>query len=193
MTKEIITLSHQELDRLSVIQTTTNHQITQIQATQHLKISARQVKRLVRAYRSQGASGLVSGHRGKVSNNRIPETVRQQALALIHEHYADFSPTFAHEKLIERHGYRFSVETLRQWMMTAGLWQGKSRKKASVHQRRPRRPCRGELIQIDGSPHAWFEERGPYCTLIVFIVINTRYSGLIIPIKKAKSHRLPVH
>ncbi len=88
---------------------------------------------------------------------------------LVRRHYVDFSPTFAHEKLTEVHHLAFSVETLRQWMIAAGLWLAKSRKKARVHQRRPRRPCVGELVQIDGSPHDWFEERAERCTLLVFI------------------------
>ena len=95
--------------------------------------------------------------------------VRQAVLALVREHYADFGPTLACEKLAERHGHCLSVETLRQWMIAAGLWAPKRRKQARIHQRRPRRPCLGELVQIDGSPHDWFEGRGPRCTLIVFI------------------------
>ena len=87
----------------------------------------------------------------------------------VRKRYADFGPTMACEKLTEVHGYRLSVETLRQWMMAEGLWKAKSRRRARVHQRRPRRACFGELVQLDGSPHAWFEDRGERCTLIVFI------------------------
>lgn len=169
MTEETITLSHQEIDRLSVIQSAIRRQLTQAEAALQLGIGIRQVKRLIRAYRIQGAAGLISGHRGKRPNNAIDDAVRRQALQLVQAHYADFSPTFAHEKLTELHGFHFSVETLRQWMMAGGLWQAKSRKQAHIHQRRPRRPRLGELVQIDGSPHDWFEERGPRCTLIVFI------------------------
>ena len=85
------------------------------------------------------------------------------------ERYADFGPTLACEKLTEVHGYRLSAETLRQWMMAEGLWKVKSRRRLRIHQRRVRRAGFGELIQIDGSPHAWFEDRGGRCTLIVFI------------------------
>ena len=88
-------------------------------------------------------------------------------MGLVHERYADFGPTLACEKLVEQHGYRLSVETLRQWMIAEGLWKPKKRKAA--RKKRPRRPCPGELVQIDGSPHDWFEGRGPCCTLIVFI------------------------
>lgn len=169
MTEENITLSHQEVDRLSVIQSTISRQLTQAEAALQLGIGTRQVKRLVRAYRAKGAAGIISGHRGKRPGNAIDDSVRQQALLLVQARYADFSPTLAHEKLVELHGLRFSVETLRRWMMAEGLWQAKSRKQAHIHQRRPRRPRIGELIQIDGSPHDWFEGRGSYCTLIVFI------------------------
>jgi hypothetical protein len=129
----------------------------------------RQIKRLVMRYRQQGASGLVSGHRGKRPNNAIAEAVRRQIMDIIREQYADFGPTLACEKLVERHHYSLSGETLRQWMIADGLWQPKRRRQARIHQRRPRRPCLGELVQIDGSPHDWFEDRGPWCTLIVFI------------------------
>ena len=83
------------------------------------------------------------------------------------QRYADFSPTFAHPpRRTEHHGLDCSSETLRRWMIADGLWHSKPRKRARVHQRRPRRPCVGELVQIDGSPHDWFEDRGPRCTLI---------------------------
>lgn len=169
MTEEPITMSRKEVDRLSVIQSTINRQFNQGEAAQRLGISVRQVKRLVRAYRTEGASGLVSRHRGTRPNNVIADTVRQQAIGLIKDRYADFSPTFAHEKLAEYHNLVFSVETLRKWMIDDGLWQTKTRKAAHIHQSRPRRTRLGELIQVDGSPHDWFEGRAPHCTLIVFI------------------------
>ncbi len=169
MTEETITLSHRELDRVSVIQSTISRQLTQAEAALQLGIGIRQVKRLVRCYRAHGATGLISGHRGKRPNNAITEAVRSEAMGLVQTRYIDFSPTFAYEKLTEIHNYRFSVETLRKWMIADDLWQPKRRKQAHVHQRRPRRPRLGELVQIDGSPHDWFEGRGPRCTLIVFI------------------------
>lgn len=169
MTEEPITLSHQELNRLSLVESIIAKRITQSQAATQLKLSTRQVKRLVRAYRLLGAAGLPSKHRGQRPNNAISEAVRQQALTLINKHYGDFSPTFAHQKLTEQHGLVFSVETLRQWMIAEGHWQAKARRKAAIHQPRPRRSCLGELIQIDGSPHDWFEGRASQCTLIVFI------------------------
>lgn len=162
-------MSQKEVDRLEVIQATLNKQILQSDASVQLGLSVRQIKRLVKRYRQDGAAGLISGHRGKRPNNYIADSVREEALSLVRRNYADFTPTFAHEKLTEIHRLTFSVETLRQWMIADGIWKPKQRKQARVHQRRLRRPCLGELVQIDGSPHDWFEDRGARCTLIVFI------------------------
>ena len=121
------------------------------------------------AISSDGPAGLVSGHRGKRPNNAIGEGVRRGVLALVRKRYADFGPTLACEKLVEVHGHRLSAETLRQWMMAEGLWRSKARRAVRVHPRRSRRACVGDLVQIDGSPHDWFEGRGPLCTLIVYV------------------------
>ena len=169
MTKETVTMSHQEVDRLGVIQQVVGKRLKQPAAAEQLGLSVRQVKRLVQRYRTEGAGGLVSRHRGKRPGNAIATTVRETILSLIRQYYADFGPTLAAEKLAERHDHRVSAETLRQWMMAEGLWQPKQRRQARIHQRRPRRPCLGELVQIDGSPHDWFEGRAAPCTLIVFI------------------------
>lgn len=162
-------MSQKELDRLGVIRAVTDRGLRQSAAAEQLGLSVRQVKRLVRQYRARGPEGLISGHRGRPPANTIAAAVREEAKATVRREYWDFGPTLAREKLAERHGIEVSVETLRQWMMEAGLWEAKRRKAARVHQRRPRRPCLGELVQIDGSPHAWFEARAPACTLIVFI------------------------
>lgn len=162
-------MSRKEVDRLGVIQAVANKQLRQELAARQLGLSLRQIKRLVRRYRDQGATGLISRHRGKRPNNAIAQEVRGAILELVRTHYADFGPTLACEQLAARHGHCLSGETLRQWMIAEGLWQPRRRKQARIHQRRPRRPCVGEWVQIDGSPHAWFEDRAPHCTLIVFI------------------------
>jgi transposase len=167
--KGYVTMSQREVGRLEVIRSVATRQLRQADAAQQLGLSIRQVKRLVQRYRRSGAAGLVSGHRGKRPNNAIADETRQAIMALVRSRYADFGPTLACEKLQACHQYTVSSETLRQWMIAEGLWQPKRRKQARIHQRRPRRPCRGELVQIDGSPHDWLEERGPRCTLIVFI------------------------
>ena len=162
-------LSMSEADRAVVIGQVAEKRLRQREAAERLGVSVRQVKRLVARYRERGPAGLVSGHRGKVSNNALAAAVRGAAMELVRERYADFGPTFAREKLVEVHGYRLSVETLRKWMVAEGVWRAKARRAARVHQIRPRRECVGDLVQIDGSPHDWFEDRGPRCTLIVYI------------------------
>nr|WP_244429738.1 ISNCY family transposase [Escherichia coli] len=143
--------------------------MTQEQAAARIGISIRQVKRLVQRYRNEGPSGLVSPRRGKRPNNSFSTEFRATVISLLKGRYADFGPTFACEKLREIHGLSLSVETLRKWMIEEGVWRERRRKIARIYQRRMRRPSYGELIQIDGSPHDWFENRGPRCTLIVFI------------------------
>ena len=162
-------MGRKELDRVRVISAVCEGRRSQRQAAVELDLSVRQVKRLVQRYRKQAEKGLISGHRGKVSGNRIPEAIREEALKLVWQWYADFGPTLAHEYLAREHGLAFSVETLRQWMIEAGLWQARSRRNARIHPQRERRSCYGELVQADGSPHDWFEGRGQRCTLRVFI------------------------
>ena len=162
-------MSAREADRLGVVRKVLAKRLLQREASVQLGMSVRQVQRLVRRYRDAGAAGLVSKRRGRVPNNAIGAAVRREVMGWMRKRYADFGPTLACEKLTEVHGYRLSVETLRQWMIAEGLWKAKSRRRARIHQRRPRRACFGELVQLDGSPHAWFEGRGERCTLIVFI------------------------
>lgn len=162
-------MSAKELDRVSVMEALDRRLIKQKQAARQLGISTRQVKRLLSDYRQGGAKALACRRRGAPSNRRLPEVTRTQALALIRGQYLDFGPTLAHEKLTESHGLKLSVETLRQWMIAENLWRPKRRKAPKTFQMRERRSRFGELVQIDGSPHRWLEERGPSCTLIVFI------------------------
>ena len=162
-------MTMREVDRLGVIQEVAGKRLRQKEAAERLRLCVRQVKRLLRRYREQGARGLISRRRGRRPNNAIGPELREAMLALLRERYADFSPTLAGEKLREVHGYRVSTETLRKWMAEEGLRQPRKRRAPRVHPSRPRRGALGELVQIDGSPHAWFEDRGPYCTLIVFI------------------------
>jgi transposase len=166
---ELLTMSNREITRLEVMQRIKDKRLTQKEAARMLGISTRQVKRLYRAYRKQGAKGLVSQRRGRASNNRLDAGVLQQALDLIQEKYEDFGPTLAHEKLTEVHGLQLSRESVRKLMITEELWKPKRAKKQSVHQMRERRACFGELVQMDGSEHAWFEARGPKCTLLIYI------------------------
>jgi len=143
--------------------------ITVAQAATRMQLTRRQVFRLAKAFRACGPEALVSRRRGRPSNRRYPERLRSEALGLIREHYADFGPTLAAEKLAERHGLHLARETVRQWMLADGLWTDRQQRLRPVHQPRHRRDCVGELVQIDGSEHGWFEDRGPRCTLLVYI------------------------
>ena len=120
-------------------------------------------------FRTDGASGLVSRRRGRPSNRKLSAALRERASDLVRELYADFGPTLACEKLTEQHGLEISRETLRRWMIDAGLWIPRSQRARRAHQPRQRRSCLGELVRIDGCDHAWFEDRGPKCTLLVYV------------------------
>jgi transposase len=166
---ELLTMSNQEITRLEAMQRIKGKRLTQAEAAKLLKVSVRQIKRLYREYKAEGAKGLVSARRGKPSNHRLDEEVVKQATDLICERYRDFGPTLAHEKLVEVHGLKLSDESVRRLMIVEGIWKPKRAKQPGAHQMRERRACFGELVQIDGSEHAWFEDRGGKCTLLVFI------------------------
>jgi transposase len=165
----VLVVSEMELSRLDTLQRITERRLTCTAAAKLLGLSRRQVHRLLNAYRTRGPAALVSQRRGQPSNRRHPTELRHKALGLVRERYHDFGPTFAAEKLAEHHDLRISHETLRQWMIQDGLWLTRPERKKRVHQPRPRRGCYGELIQIDGCEHPWFEARGPKCTLLVFV------------------------
>ena len=169
MSSAEVLLSMRESDRAGVIRDVVEKRLSQREAALRLRLSVRQVKRLAARYRERGAAGLVSGRRGKRSNNAIDPAVRCAALDLVRGRYPDFGPTLACEKLVEAHGFKLSAETLRGWMIEDGLWRPKARREARAHPSRPRRDCLGDLVQIDGSPHDWFEDRGPRCALIVYV------------------------
>lgn len=166
---ELLTMSNGEIDRLRVIQRLIERRLTQEQASSQLGITTRQLRRLICRYHSEGPSGLVSRKRGGIGNRSIDGDTKDLALAAIREHYVDFGPTLISEKLQERHQITVSRETVRRWMIEADLWSDRRSSRARVYQPRYRRDCFGELIQIDGSTHAWFEDRGPKCCLLVFI------------------------
>ena len=155
-----LTMSDKERDRLATIRAVVAGQITQKQAAEQLGISIRQVGRSLIRYRVQGDGGLIHRSRGRPSNRRYPAEAQARAIELIKEHYRDFGPTLAAEKLAGRHGLEFSKETVRKWMTEAGLHTPK-RRALEHRQWRERRPCSGELLQIDGSRHPWLEGRGP--------------------------------
>jgi len=166
---KLLTMSATELSRLEVMQRLAEKRLSQKEAAEMLGVSVRQVKRLLKRYRRDGAGGMVSQQRGKVSNHQIRVEVKQKVLDFLKGKYRGFGPTLACEKLVEVEGLKISDESVRQMMISEALWKVRKERKVRVHQMRERRACFGELVQIDGSPHAWFELRGPSCTLLVAI------------------------
>lgn len=162
-------MSTHELDRITVIKKVAEKSMKQREAMTILNLSKRQIIRLKKEYLKGGPEALISKHRGQPSNNRHKAITQKLVKELVHAHYHDFGPTFASEKLRESHNINVNKETLRQWMIEWELWKAKRHKKVKIHQSRERRACFGELIQIDGSPHGWFEGRAPKCCLLVFI------------------------
>ena len=168
MTVGLVTMSEHELNRIEVLSEVTQGRMTVVMAAHVLGLSRRQAQRLIKTFRSDGAAAIRHKARGRRSNNQINPAIRDYAVALVKERYADFGPTFAAEKLAEDHDLKVSRETLRKWMQDAGIWLSRKQRR-TFHQPRLRRECLGELVQIDGSDHRWFEDRGPACTLLVFI------------------------
>ena len=164
----LLRMSQPELTRLEVIQRVKRKTLKQHQAAELLSLSVRQVKRLCKAYQANGAAGLISKRRGQPSNNRLPEKTINKATQLLRSRYPDFGPTLAAEKLAIE-GVSLSVETVRQLLIGEGLWKAKRVRQVVIHQLRERRARLGELVQIDGSPHDWFEGRASGCVLLVFI------------------------
>ena len=161
-------MSERELNRIEVLSQVSQGRMTAVTAANVLGLSRRQVHRLLKTFQADGPAAIRHKARGRASNNRIDPAIRDFAVTLVRETYIDFGPTLAAEKLEEDHGLKVSRETLRKWMQDAGIWLSRKHRR-TFHQLRLRRECYGELIQIDGSDHHWFEDRGPACTLLVFI------------------------
>ena len=165
----VLSMSRPEIDRVHVLRDVEAGRITAREAAQLMRVTRAPGISAVEGLSGARAGGAFLEERGKPSNRAYPAVVRTEALALIKANYADFGPTLAAEKLAERHGLHLGVETVRRWMLADGLWQDRRQRLKRVHQPRYRRDCVGELMQIDGSEHWWFEDRGPQCTLLVFI------------------------
>ncbi len=163
-----VLMSERELGRIEVLYRVVEGRQSVAHAAEVLGLSPHQVQRAPRTFRQDGALALRHKARGRPSNNRIQAGAREFALALVRESYADFGPTLAAETLAERHGLEVSRETLRKWMVEDGLWLSGTQRR-QLHQPRLRRERLGELVQIGGSEHRWFEDRGLACTLLVFI------------------------
>lgn len=161
-------MSRTEREQLTVFEKLKMKEITQIAAAQMLSISDRWIRKKLRRYMMQGAKGLIHKARGRPSPRQWDAGEKAMALDLLKSDWTGFGPTFAVQKLSELYGVHVSAETLRKAMIFAGLWKP-GRRRARHRMWRERKHIFGVLIQLDGSPHDWFEERGPKCTLLVFI------------------------
>ena len=170
-------MSDREFMRAIVLRRVTAGELTIQEATPLLGVSYRQAKRLTARYRARGRRGLVHGNTGRRSNRALPPEQRERVVALVRTHYGGsvargpgqrFGPTLAAEQLWTDHGVRVAVSTLARWMRGAGLWS-RVRRARPRHQRRERKAHGGELVQLDGSFHAWFEDRGPRACVMTMI------------------------
>src|SRR3972149_5335508 len=155
--ERIITMSTKELDRTETLSKLKQKVITQTQAADTLGISTRQVRRLFRSYKKFGAQGLISKKRGKPSNHQLPEGRKEWTLALIREHYPDFGPTFAREKLFEVHKLRISIGSVRSLMIAEGLWVDTDGDSEGCLPQQGRGANGAGVMRADSSPHDWFE------------------------------------
>lgn len=162
-------MSDKEIQRLAVLQDVRDQRITQVRAAEILNLSTRQITRLVQKFNQDGISGLAHANRGQPGHHRYDEAIKSECLAIISEHLLGFGPTLAHEKLSSRFGFHIPVETVRRWMTANDLWIPRSKRTKRPYQPRYNRDCIGELIQIDGSYHDWFEGRAAKCCLLVYI------------------------
>jgi transposase len=165
---ELLVMSPAELDRLRTLQRIADRALSQAQAATELGISERQVRRLCRAFERHGPQGVLSKRRGVAPNNRIDDATRTTIVERWRGEYRGFGPTFLAQTLAERDGIAVSREWLRALLIEQKLWKPKQRRR-NVHPLRERRPRFGELVQMDGSPHPWLEDRGPHCTLLLAI------------------------
>jgi len=168
METERIALNQRERDRLRVLHDLQQGHLTQVAAAQRIKITDRQVRRLLLRWREQGDRAAIHGLRGRLSNRKFAVSFEQKVLARVGQRYADFGPTLAAEHLAKE-GLSVSRETLRKWMIKAAFWRPRSQRVRKIHVWRERRASFGELVMQDSSPFRWLEERGPACQLIAVI------------------------
>jgi len=166
--EDIIMASQEELRRLHVIQKVLEGVIKQVEAAEILSLSSRHIRRVIKRVKEEGNRGIVHRSRGRPSNRKIADQIRDKVINLYRSKYKGFGPTLASEKLLEREGMRINDETLRTWLIETGDWK-KSRKRGRHRQWRERKSHCGEMVQMDGSHHQWFEGRGPGCVLMGYI------------------------
>lgn len=164
------TMTNNELTKFQIIKELIKKKINGATAAKRLNLSIRQTKRLKAAVKQSGIKGVIHKARGRVSNNRLPKEILNQALSLIKEYYSDFGPTLAQEKLKEVHKIKISYESLRQLMIENGLWRARPKKATKEYRSwRPRKEHYGEMQQFDGSYHPWFEDRAAESCLLASV------------------------
>ena len=174
---ERIAMSQEERDELDWLKRAKEGSISQREAAQKMGVSDRWVRTLLKRMSKQGDAVVVHGLRGRPSNRKLPAETQRQALAILKQpDWHDFGPTFAAEQLAKRHQIQVGKETLRGWMIEAGMWKSKSHRLEEVHVWRPRRSAFGELVQWDTSEHDWLEGRGPVRYLVRMIDDATSWS-----------------
>lgn len=165
---EHYTMNTKEINQISVFEKLKKKELSQEVAAQALKLTARQIRNKMKRFCKEGPKGLIHKRRGTIGNRAWNKEIRKKAITIIKEHYYDFGPTFAAEKLEQNHGIFINRQSLRKAMIKEGIWQGKKRK--AEHRRlRERKSTFGNMIQLDGSNHDWLEGRGERCTVLVFI------------------------
>lgn len=165
MENNLLTMSRKEINRLKVLESLTQGEITILAASEVLRLSERQVYRLKTRYSNQGADGIIHRSRGKPSNRGYPIELKNEVIRLYRKYYKDFGPTFFTEKLQERHKIKLDHETVRRWLRANGEITA-TRRSRGHRKKRERKSAIGEMIQFDGSPHDWFEGRGEACSLL---------------------------
>jgi len=164
----IIMATQEELRRLHMIEKVLEGGLKQVEAAEILSLSSRQIRRMVRRVKKEGQRGIVHRSRGQPSNRKLADQLKEKVIKLYKENYKGFGPTLACEKLLEREGVSISDETLRGWLIESGDWK-RVRKRRKHRQWRERKGHPGEMVQMDGSHHAWFEDRGEPCVLMGYI------------------------
>lgn len=167
MTQQLITMTPRELSRYEIIKRLIRKEINGTEASKQIGLSVRHVKRIKAKILAKGPRGIIHGHRGKPGNRKMTEEKVKEMEGIVKEHYHDFGPTFAAEKLEENHGIRIGKETLRILMIGWELWKPKPRRKNKEYRAwRQRKEQYGEMEQFDGSYHDWFEGKGEKCCLL---------------------------
>ncbi|MEK6816818.1 MAG: ISNCY family transposase, partial [Nanoarchaeota archaeon] len=166
--KDMIAMSQEDLRRLAVVHKVIDKRVTQVEAAGILDLSDRQIRRLITRVSEDGDKGIIHQSRGRPSHNAKDFKIKKKVINLCKEIYEGFGPTLASEKLFERDKIEISRETLRQWLRHEKL-PYRDRKKRPHRQWRERKHHYGQMVQMDGSHHDWFEGRGPWCVLMGYI------------------------